>query len=260
VHAMAPKVKPDDIIDCLSDTRVVEASAKALAPYIALSIDDSLKAKLQDFERAIGERKTNTAPLNNKCDLTTQENDALKKIVNDQYRQIDDLESYSRCDNLIIRGLAEQSAAEGATGATSLDDRASVQYSHISVESTVIAFCKDALNVYVLLADISIAHRLKADKKDANRPVIVRFTNRRVRNLVYNSKKQLKTYTVGRVFISEHLTKMSSDLFYNARQLLRDKKIFGTRTQNGQVYVHLSPDPSTRGSLIRFAADLKLRP
>jgi len=47
----------------------------------------------------------------------------------------------------------------------------------------VIAFCNDALNVDVLPADISIAHRLKADKKDATRPVIVRFTNRRVRNL-----------------------------------------------------------------------------
>jgi len=101
---MAPKVKPDDIIDCLLDTRVVEAFAKALAPYNALSIDDSLKANLQDFERAIGELKTDTARLNNKCDSITQENDALKKIVKDQYRRIDDFERYSRCDNLIIRG------------------------------------------------------------------------------------------------------------------------------------------------------------
>jgi len=36
-----------------------------LAPYIALSIDDSLRAKLQDFERAIGDLKTEAAHINN---------------------------------------------------------------------------------------------------------------------------------------------------------------------------------------------------
>jgi len=102
---------------------------------------------------------------------------------------------------------------------------------HTSVESTVIDFCKDALGVNVSPGDISIAHRMKAGNRDSVRPIIVRFAKNRVRNLVYNSKKLPKNHS-SRVFISEHLTKTASDFFYDARNLLCDKKVLvpGRRT------------------------------
>lgn len=255
---MPPKVKPDDFIEALLDSKVVDAFAKALAPFISLSIEESLKTKLTVFETSIRDLKTENARLNDKCVTVEKEYSNIKKLVDSQARRIDDLEIYSRSDNLIIRGLPEQSLAERATGATNLDDGNSLLNGYSSVETTVITFCRDALGVEIKQGDISIAHRLKAGIKDVTRPVIVRFANRRIRNLVYSSKKCLKGHT-SRVFISEHLTKTSSDLFYEARRLLREKKIFGAWTQNGQVFVRFSPDPSTRGTLIRCAADLNLR-
>jgi len=191
----AAKVKPDDFIEALLDARVVDALARALAPQISLSIEESLRSKLKAFESSIRDLKVENTRFGNKCDSIVKENDVLTKIVNAQSRRIDDLETYSRCDNLIIRGLPERSAAERATGATTLDDGASLLDGQVSVESTVIDFCKDALGVVVSRGDISIAHRLKAGDGDIARPVIVRFTNRRVRNLVYNSKKLLKDHS-----------------------------------------------------------------
>jgi hypothetical protein len=107
--------------------------------------------------------------------------------------------------------------------------------------------------------DISTAHRLKAGPKDKTRPIIVRFSNRDVRNKVYSAKKLLKGSTSG-VFISEHLTKPDSELFFEARKLLREKKIFAAWIQNGLVHVRFSPDPGTRATIIRCRADLTLRP
>ena len=157
-------------------------------------------------------------------------------------------------------GLPENLADKKATSATNLDDATSLLVGHPSVESSVMGFCRDMLGVEIGLQDISLAHRLKAGAKDSTRPVIVRFTNRRARNLVYGSRKRLKDHQANRIFISEHLTKAAADLFFEARRMLRERKIYGAWTQSGQVYVRFSPDPSTRGSLIRSTADLNLRP
>jgi len=100
---MPPKLKPTDFIDALSESGVVDALAKALTPFITLSIEESLKTKLNEFELLLRDLKLDNVRLNNKCESLNKESEALKKIVSDQNRRIDDLEAYSRCDNLIIR-------------------------------------------------------------------------------------------------------------------------------------------------------------
>ena len=116
------------------------------------------------------------------------------------------------------------------------------------------------LGIKVEAQDISIAHRVKASKTDKVRPVIVRFVNRKTRNAVYGASKLLKNSNATEpVFISKHLSKSASDLFFEARKLLREKKIHGTWTQNGQVYVKFSSDPNVRANVVRCRADMALR-
>jgi len=84
--------------------------------------------------------------------------------------------------------------------------------------------------------DISIAHHLKAGTNDSFSLPSVRFTNRRIKNHVYAARKTLKTLKGTRgskdaVFISEHLTKSASDLFYEVRQLLKQRKIVRSSLQ-----------------------------
>lgn len=253
----------DDLIDALQDPRVVEALGKVLAPVIAKSVESAVAPFIKQLEglttdvRAL---KTENVRLAKQCDATSKENARLQKIVDGHSRRIDDIEAYSRSDNIIIRGIPERSAAERASDAPSLsDNKPTLRDSHESVEATALDFFNTTLGVRVTAQDVSIAHRIKAGPKDKIRPIIVRFSNRKTRLAVLRAKKVLKDSSE-KVFISEHLTKSASDLFFNARKLLREKKIFGTWTQNGQVFVRFSPDPSVRASLVACEADLTLKP
>ena len=256
-NPVGPALKSDDLIETFLDSRVTEAMAKALAPFISLSVSEAMDKKLANLMLTVRDLKADNVRLTGICNDISTENVNLRKVLADQEKRIDDLECYSRSENLIIKGLSESSAAERSTAATDLHSGVAALDTYQSVEGTVITFFRETLNVDIVPTDISIAHRVKAGPKDSVRPVIVRFTNRKARNLVYYAKKSLKST---RIFISEHLTKTSADLFFKARKLLREKKIHATWTQNGQVLVKFSSDPSTRATVIRSRADLRLQP
>jgi predicted ribosome quality control (RQC) complex YloA/Tae2 family protein len=239
-----PEASTSAILDAILDPKACEAIAKALSPFITKLFDEYLTSKLED--------------MNDRMRMIENENEQLKVTVREQAQRIEDIEVYTRCDQLIVRGLAENSYAERASASAATDTATHVSDSVQAVENTFINFCKDRLNVSVSAQDISIIHRLKAGANDPVRPIIVRFTNKKIRNNIYSAKKRLKGST-DRIFITEHLTKHASNLFYLARQLLKEKKIFGCWTTNGQIYVKFSPDPTTRPSLVRTKEDLHQR-
>ena len=253
----------DDLIEALQDQRVVEALGKVLAPVIAKSIEGTIAPflkQLEELNATVKGLKADNARLTTRCQGSEENITRLQKIVNDQNRRLDDIETYSRSDNIIIKGLPERSAAERASDAPPLDDnKRSLQDSYESVEATALNFFNMTLGVNVQPTDLSVAHRLKAGPKDKIRPIIVRFTNRKARIAVLRAKKSLKGSN-DQIYISEHLTKAASDLFFKARNLLREGKIFGTWTQNGQIYVKFDPDPKARAELVKCEADLKLKP
>jgi hypothetical protein len=115
-----------------------------------------------------------------------KENATLRQLVTTHTDQINALETYSRLDNLIIKGLPEGSYAERASPATSGAGEIIVE-SQSSVEKSVISFCKDELGVSINSSDISTAHRLKAGRGDTVRPIIVRFANRKARDSIYRA-------------------------------------------------------------------------
>ena len=257
---MPPKQlsRTEDWFEALLDSRVVEALAKALSPLISLTIDEALGKRMEVLSTTIKELKAENVKLNSVCESVVKENAILKQTIEEHSRRIDDMEVYGRSSDIIIKGLPEKSASEMATSAPSLDDHSMLQESHESVAQNVIKFCKDALGVALLPQDITVAHRLKPGQRDTVRPIIVRFVNRQVRNTVYRAKKELKN-SRDRIFITEHLTKKNSDLFYEARKLLRERKIFATWTHNGLVHVRFSADPSVRATVIKSRQDLNLR-
>ena len=108
---------------------------------------------------------TRLASLNKKVNDLEAVNMDLKQEVTKQRQRIDELVTFTRSVNLVIRGLQELTAAERATGSM---DRSTTSLAHSShsVEQNVISFCKDTLNVPLSLHDISIAHRFKAGPKD----------------------------------------------------------------------------------------------
>jgi len=117
------------------------------------------------------------------------------------------------------------------------------------------AFCHDVHNITVSSNDISTAHRIRGGDKDKSRPIIVCFTNRRVRDEIYGSKTKLKGLAT-RYYLSEHLSRTASELFFEVRKMLREKKLVSTWTQNGQVLARFTSDMTKRPTIIKSRQDL----
>ena len=209
-----------------------------------------LNTKLLNLEKRVLKIEQSTA-----IQALEHELSDLKKQLTSQASKFEDLDAYSRSDNLIIKGLPEGTFAERAAGSGATDSTSRAEESHKVVETTVINFCRDKLKIDLLPRDISTAHRLRAGPKDSTRPIIVRFANRSVRDDVYRAKSLLKNQP-SRVFISEHLTKSSAELYYHARALLKEKKIVSTWTQHGQVMIRFTSDATKKPVTVRSRQDL----
>lgn len=160
---------------------------------------------------------------------------------------------------MVIKGVPEATYAERASDARQGVDDLPVSDGHQrATETAVIDLCRDLLKINVTPQDISIAHRIKASPKDTVRPIIVRFANKRVRDDIYNARKLLKNRS-SPVYISEHLTKSTSELFFEARKLIREKKIVSAWTKNGIVMIKFTSDTSERPTVVKSRQDLNPR-
>jgi len=156
------------------------------------------------------------------------------------------LEAYNRRDNLIISELPLANYAEAATVTDSANHNATYENSEIT-EKSVLALCQQQLKVNIKPADISVAHRLGkprhqqqvttvSSKPSSLPPVMVQFTNRKARDMLYAARATLRG-SKQPIFINENLTNMAANLFMRARKLVKEKKIFRAWTNQGCVYV-----------------------
>ena len=108
-----------------------------------------------------------------------------------------------------------------------------------------------AKKIGVSIKDISIAHRLKASQnarpeKPPN--VIVRFTNQRLRNRIYQSRSAAKfinnfpVQQMTRFFINEKLTNAKKELFCKTKQKARELGYHYIWTNNGKIYIRKSQE------------------
>ena len=163
-----------------------------------------------------------------------EENDNLSRQLDEANQRIDDLEAYTRRDSLIVSGLPLATAAEAASTSTTTISDFDIKGEHtVATESSLLTLF-GKMNVKISTSDISICHRLKSPRKGGIPPVIVKFTNRKARDLVYAARTQLKPSTV---YINEDLTKRNSKIFAEARKLVKSGKIHKAWTNKGHVYI-----------------------
>lgn len=161
----------------------------------------------------------------------------LAENLSSAYRKINDLESYTRRDNLIISGLPLASYSEAATAM-----EAGTQHSSEHTEATeqsVLTLCQQ-LQVNITPADISVAHRLKkksSAKAKGPPAVIVRFTNRKARDAVYAARFKLKERKDLAIYVNEDLTKNAAEIFAETRRQVKNQKLHSTWTKSGVVYI-----------------------
>lgn len=167
--------------------------------------------------------------------LLQDENAALRAELNAEQKRVQELERYSRVDNIIISGLPESYASATGSYSASPDENAGVENVAES-ETAFVQFCHEKLNVVIKDTDISIAHRLKKGPNDRYRPMIIRFTSRKARQSVLDARKKLRGSSE-KVYINEHLTTQASKLFQIARRLWKQNKVASAWTWNCRVYI-----------------------
>jgi hypothetical protein len=205
----------EDLIIALRNQRVLDAITGAM--------ETVLNERLKPLTDAIADLKKENVKNSNQ--IVKLQNDLASANT-----RIDELESYTKRDNLLITGLPLSSFSE----ATAVN---STESSNIT-EQSVLKLFNEKLSVSVLPNDLSIVHRIKKRRStDPGLPVtIVRFTNRKARDAVYGARRLLKTADMP-IYINEDLTKATASLYRQARQLIHSKAIHSAWTSAGTLFI-----------------------
>lgn len=234
-----------------------------LEGIIQKAIDAALSVLRTKFDKIFTE-------MNQRIDSHSDEIVMLKNENAELHKRLNAVESYSRVDNLLFCGLPESYASvskaplgpitrSSATLRSDSDQSGSnrdIDHSggdmmlsadqslqSESQESTLLAvinYCQNNLNIEVTPNDISAVHRLPKGKYDRVRPVIVRFSNRRVRDQIFAARRRMRpsrTESSSIVYVNEHLSKTNEQLFSKCRMMYKNKQVARVWTWHGTVCV-----------------------
>ena len=257
----------DSVICNVLDQKGLDSLIKALTPAITATIEKCLESKLVQVLADMNKLKQDYSSAQKRISDLETEVVSLKTELKSATDSIEDINNYTRRDNLVIHGLSIGSYAEAASQNTqpSSSSLGVQSVNSDTVARSVVEFCRNQLHVNIAMSDISTAHRLRqstsASAADSQRSmpsvIIVRFVSRRVRDEVYSARKSLKgNPSTSRIFINEHLSNETSALFRQARQSVKNKTIHSAWTFNGQVFIKRDNLPTTRPLRVRLVDNL----
>lgn len=155
------------------------------------------------------------------------------KASDAQYKDLelkhDDLEQYSRRQNVRISGITEQEGED--------------------TDQLIVKFAKDALKVDITATDIDRSHRVgRKTQSKPTRDIIVRFVSYKSKSLFMRSRKAVRTYNNEHStshFVNEDLTRKRSNLAFEARKRKQQGLIKDTWTFDGKVFIKSHNDNVT---------------
>ena len=172
--------------------------------------------------------------------------DDLKKKgarIKDLENKTDDLEQYTRSENIIISGL--QVNHRSYANAVRQDSTRS----HVSppeIEDTHAQTQKLEVQVIDFLnskgskleeEEISACHQLRSKKK--TKDIIIRMVNRKSKFRIMKEVKTKKSLKDTNIYISEDLTTKNQELAAIGRRLRKNGHIASTWVRNGRVFIKL---------------------
>ena len=202
---------------------------------------DCLNEDYNKLKNINAEQKAEITAL--KSESSDLKNTSLKEI-----EKIDNLEQYGRRQNLEIAGIPVQDGED---------------------TNAVVMEVAKLLDVDILPSHISTSHRLpKKIGQNGNvirtPPIIVRFTNRDIRNKLCANRKHtrtldLKKFSVNdtkKIFINENLTQSRKRLFWKTKQRAKNENWKYYWTHNGSILA--KKDDDTDAIPIKSDLDLDL--
>lgn len=227
-------------------------------------------ATIKSVQKELEELKVSINFLNNNVETVLKQQAVITKLVNEVSqlkvqdskhresislleRRIDDLEQYSRLNDIIVSGLdIKPRTYAKAAARPAVKDRNGVRRSElppdendrISAETEVVAFLHSK-GININADNIEACHPLFRKKSSDTPAVIIRFANRKHKvGLLRQGRKLMNTD----VYLNEHLTKRTGEIAKMARYLKKSKKIQGSWTTNCKVFIKLngeSPEQAT---------------
>ena len=175
----------EELIDSLLDPAVITALGQALGDTISTKVAECLESKIAP----LGDR---LQAVESQCTARDLEIGNLRKENSELRVRLEDLEAYSKLDNLIVHGLLETSFSESASA--QVPPTGGPVESNLDTVKTFVNFANTVLDIPLSSQDISVAHRMKKGRSTTSAsstptpaPIIIRFTNREARNRVYRT-------------------------------------------------------------------------
>lgn len=158
------------------------------------------------------------------------------KKISELEKRVDDLEQYSRMDDLLISGLEikPQNYARAVRGAGVGDEATPAEQA--SLEDQVLRFLQTQ-NMKLDATMISACHALPRKDRNTKPLIIMRFGNRKAKIDLLSQGRKLRGTNV---YLNEHLTKKNADIARHARILKKQNKLQATWTRNCKVWIKLN--------------------
>lgn len=166
----------------------------------------SIKVK-NSLETVINKLEEKVTAVNARMDAIEKENECLRTAM-------DNLEQYSRRNNLRLYGLPESDAGVG-------------------VDEAILKLCKEKLGLNIRPEAIDRAHRLGQQRGGKPRPLIIKFVDYNTRAMLFRNRKLLKS--TGLVLF-EDLTTARSSLRQEAAQKYGPRNVW---TNDGRIFIKI---------------------
>ncbi|KAL4001585.1 KRAB domain-containing zinc finger protein [Sarotherodon galilaeus] len=215
---------------------------KGPTPEEVEDIKTSLGALCGDVAAVRAQQELLLGLLEEVKQLRLQNAEKDRRIM-DLERRVDELEQYTRTNDVVISGIKIKPrlyarAVAGNVGEPSDEETR-------SVEQQVASFLQSK-GIEMDLEHVEACHPLPR-RSDRPPAVIMRFVNRKNKVALLKQGRKLKGTDV---FINEHLTRKNADIARKARQLKKNGKIQHTWVTNCKIFIKLNGTPEEAKVLI----------
>ena len=228
-----------DICEQISDEVREYFNSKEFSDLFKSSLVEAMTREMQDLRERLEQTESKVMDLEN--ELQTQasiitslqkEKVSTSEAVKSLKAKLNEEEQYSRRNCLRLYGIPEKDQED--------------------TDAVMINLANKDLGVNLNLADIDRSHRVgaprhrPADKKKPPRPIIVKFSTYRARNLVIKNRKRLKGKHIG---IEEDLTATNRILLQKAKdEVNNNNNVTAAWSTDGKITVLVK---ATNGRSVR---------
>lgn len=227
-------------MELLKDEKVTEALVVRLEAMLEKKIDSIIERVLMKLNPIVEQIVKDM--LSDRCDKIEHKHTYLEE-ENERLRlRLDMTEMETRQNNLVIHGIQETE-----------DTIKPKHLAESEASQAILSLCNTTLGLSISDKDISAVYRIPAKGKEKHRPLIVKFTSQRTRNLVFSARSHLRKSTI---YINEHLIPRNAQLHAKARSLVKTGSVASAWTAGGWVFLRRTDTPGEKPTKIVNMSDL----